>query len=87
MSHLLFVDISPLAIGIIVAIPVLFLLVAIYQILKKETGLTKILWILVVLFFPYLGAAIYFISRYLDNKKRRDEERIIRQDAERRDLL
>lgn len=72
MSNILFINIGPVEIGIIIAIPVIFLLVAVYQILKKETGLTKILWLLVVLFFPFLGATIYFISRYLDREKRKE---------------
>lgn len=72
MSNILFINIGPVEIAILIAIPIIFLLVAIYQILNKETGLTKVLWIVVVLFFPYLGATIYFLSRYLAREKRRE---------------
>ncbi|PVH26792.1 PLD nuclease N-terminal domain-containing protein [Sphingobacterium corticibacter] len=87
--NLLFINVGSAELVIIIAaiIAILYLLIAIFQILNRETGVSKILWILVVLFFPYLGATIYFISSYLDRKKRKEEERMIRQDAERRDLL
>lgn len=87
--NLLFINVGSAELVIIIAaiIAILYLLIAIFQILNRETGVSKILWILVVLFFPYLGATIYFVSSYLDRKKRKEEERMIRQDAERRDLL
>ncbi len=74
LSHLLYVDISPLQIALIVSIPFLFIIFAIFRILKKETGIERILWIAVVLFFPFLGAVIYFIMKYLDREKRKSLE-------------
>ncbi len=75
--NLLFINVGSGEMVIIIAaiIAILYLLIAIFQILNRETGVSKILWILVVLFFPYLGATIYFISSYLERKKRKEEER------------
>ncbi|MFD2742282.1 MULTISPECIES: PLDc N-terminal domain-containing protein [Sphingobacterium] len=77
MHNLLFVNIGSFEIVVIIAalIALLYLLVAVFQILNRETGVTKVLWILIVLFFPYLGATIYFLSRYLDSKKRKENAR------------
>ncbi len=77
MHNLLFVNIGSFEIVVIIAalVALLYLLVAVFQILNRETGVTKVLWILIVLFFPYLGATIYFLSRYLDSKKRKENAR------------
>ncbi|MFD2599287.1 PLDc N-terminal domain-containing protein [Sphingobacterium corticis] len=66
-----FINLSSWELAIILAIPFIFVAVAIFLILKRETGIEKILWILAVLFFPFVGATIYFISSFLQKDKTR----------------
>lgn len=57
MDHFLFIFLV-----IIVFISVLLPLLALIEVLTNEfTGQNKLIWVLVILFFPILGAILYFL--------------------------
>ncbi len=42
---------------------------AIYLAAKNETGFGRITWILIILLFPFIGAGIYLVVHYVNNRK------------------
>ena len=51
---------SALSALLLVLLYVLFVTTSLVLLLKNEVGKSKFLWILMVLLFPFLGAAMYF---------------------------
>jgi len=61
--------ISPISLLVILMFYIIFIGIAIFLTLKYEkNNLVKVLWIIAVLFFPFLGAVIY-LANFLINKK------------------
>lgn len=54
--------VGPIGLIVVIAIAILLPLVALIDILTHEfTGLNKIIWVIIVIFFPIMGALLYFL--------------------------
>lgn len=61
--------IGPFGVIALTLVNITLIVFALLKILRNETGLTKILWILFVLGVPLLGALVYIIYFSLNKKK------------------
>jgi len=54
--------VGPLGFVVIILIVILLPLIALIDILTHEfTGTNKLIWVIIVLFFPIMGAILYFL--------------------------
>ncbi len=54
--------VGPIGLIVVIAIAILLPLVALIDILTHEfTGSNKIVWVIIVIFFPIMGALLYFL--------------------------
>lgn len=60
---------GPFGVIALTLVNITLIVFALLKILRNETGLTKILWILFVLGVPLLGALVYIIYFSLNKKK------------------
>jgi uncharacterized BrkB/YihY/UPF0761 family membrane protein len=64
--------IGPTGVIAAVAIIVTLIVIALLKILKNEKGWWKLVWILIVLSIPFVGALVYLIYSSLKQKSRVD---------------
>jgi len=54
--------VGPIGLIVVIAIAIILPLVALIDILTHEfTGSNKIVWVIIVIFFPIMGALLYFL--------------------------
>lgn len=54
--------VGPVGLIVVLAIVILLPLIALIDILTHEfTGSNKIIWVIIVIFFPIMGAILYFL--------------------------
>lgn len=68
---MLFINIGSVEATILIAIPVLLILYSLYLIIKNETGIPRILWILFVVFVPLIATLIYLATYFISNRGRK----------------
>lgn len=68
---MLFINIGSVEATILIAIPVLLILYALVLIIKSETGIPRILWILFVVFVPLIAALIYLVAHFISHRGRK----------------
>ena len=59
---------SPIHLLIIIVLYLVVLIASIYLILKNEKGYLTILWIVIVLAFPFIGSIIYLAKSLVSTK-------------------
>ena len=53
-------------------IGILLPVIAIVDILRRDLlGINRLIWILLVVFIPFVGSIIYFVNRFITDKKPR----------------
>jgi len=54
--------VGPLGLVVIILLVILLPLIALIDILSHEfTGTNKLIWVIIVIFFPIMGAILYFL--------------------------
>jgi len=64
-----FINITSSNATIIIVIIVTLIIFSIISVVRRERGLVRIIWILIVLFLPILGSLIYLTTLLFSHKK------------------
>ncbi|ODS89332.1 MAG: hypothetical protein ABS44_05520 [Chryseobacterium sp. SCN 40-13] len=62
--------ISPILMLFATVVYLIFLILAFLQMMKRERGLNLLVWLLVLIFVPFLGSILYFVSMKFNSKDR-----------------
>lgn len=68
--------ISPIGVIGIILLYFMITLSSVYYIFRREKGLSTLLWILFVLFIPFIGGIIYLSKYFIEKKISQDIEEI-----------
>lgn len=61
--------ISPIGILFLIIVYLALFISSLLLILKNEDGFLKLLWVVVVFLFPFIGSIIYIASFFISKKK------------------
>ncbi len=67
--QILFINLSTMQLLIIASITLFIVVLAILKVIKRESGLPQILWVLSIIFIPPFLAMIYLFNAMIINKQ------------------
>ena len=62
--------IGPIGSTLVVALYLALFIGSLILIMRRETGWSRLIWILIVLFAPFAGSLAYFLNYFISPRKR-----------------